>query len=233
MQRKDSTTPGPQSRRRRQKTRASAEIAAHAPAGGRGTPSGSLTITWGPKEICCPKCGAQEVHPDDVDLPPLDRRVLIRGRKFENEKGSWSQCLVCAGLYDLRGGKLIDTLESFVPERGWFCEEKEDLARPPDLPLVALAPIELPSMIITDGWADALKAQRFTARRRNDHPQIVGRGPSPHNAACDLFNQIHAADGGRTAAVRELLLDLATPRKITVAKVRPRASLDATPIPKE
>jgi hypothetical protein len=232
MQRKDSTTPGPvqQPRRSRRKARAparhppdaaSAEISAHALPGGPGTPSGGLTITWGPKEIFCPKCGAQEVHPDDVDLTAIDRRVLIRPRKFEDEKGWWSQCFICAHRYTWRDGKLTDTLESFVPEEGWFCEEKEDLERPPDIPLVALAPIELPSMIITDRWADALKAQRFTARRRNDHPQIVGRGPSPEDAACDLFNQIHAADGGWTAAVRELLFDLATPRKITLGVERP------------
>ena len=43
--------------------------------------------------IQCPKCGAEEMHPDG-------KRLLIRGYKVYSG-GAWrSQCLVCAGYYD-------------------------------------------------------------------------------------------------------------------------------------
>jgi hypothetical protein len=66
-------------------------------------------ITIVVKEVKCPKCGAEEMHPDG-------KHVLIRGFKvFHN--GKWrSQCLVCAGGYD----KDLNPVQEFDRNKGWF-----------------------------------------------------------------------------------------------------------------
>lgn len=70
----------------------------------------------------CPRCGASEEHPWD------EKAVLIRALKVFDEKGAWSQCLVCSGHYelcDLMGfydkQELVETPENHCGSRGWFC----------------------------------------------------------------------------------------------------------------
>jgi hypothetical protein len=60
----------------------------------------------------CPTCGCDEEHPTRTD------RILIRGCKVFDDRGCYSQCLVCAGYYnaDLTDAKGGD------PEKGWFVE---------------------------------------------------------------------------------------------------------------
>lgn len=61
----------------------------------------------------CPKCGATEDHPHDRT------KILIRACKLFDDKGAWSQCLVCSGFYDK---DLSETPENHNPEKGWFVE---------------------------------------------------------------------------------------------------------------
>jgi hypothetical protein len=69
--------------------------------------SDMFTITV--KEVTCPKCGAEEMHPNGEQL-------LIRGFKVYNN-GKWrSQCLVCSGAYD----KDLKMTNDHNPNKGWF-----------------------------------------------------------------------------------------------------------------
>lgn len=61
-------------------------------------------------EVKCPKCGAEEMHPDGDKL-------LIRGFKVHHDNHWWSQCLVCAGYYD---ADLNYTNDAGNPDGGWF-----------------------------------------------------------------------------------------------------------------
>jgi len=67
-------------------------------------------------ELCCPNCGAPEVHPTNYTM------ALVRFFKVYDADGtSWSQCLVCAGYYT----KFLTPLAEFMrpanwKERGWF-----------------------------------------------------------------------------------------------------------------
>ena len=62
----------------------------------------------------CPTCNAPEKHPYDSNS------ILVRGYKFTDEHGHWSQCLVCSGFYN------PDTLEPNAENhnrgKGWFVE---------------------------------------------------------------------------------------------------------------
>ena len=63
------------------------------------------------KEVVCPNCGAEEMHPDGDKL-------LIRGFKVCDSKGYWwSQCLVCSGYYD---SELNITPDNWDENKGWF-----------------------------------------------------------------------------------------------------------------
>ena len=69
------------------------------------------TITIIVKEVKCPKCGAEEMHPDG-------QHVLFRGFKVCDAKGHWwSQCLICSGCYDK---DLVAHQENHDPNKGWF-----------------------------------------------------------------------------------------------------------------
>jgi hypothetical protein len=69
------------------------------------------------KDVLCPKCGAGELNPKTAHLPPLDREVLIRAFKAQDDSGHWwSQCLVCAGFFDKDGNEL----QGGDKEKGWF-----------------------------------------------------------------------------------------------------------------
>ena len=64
------------------------------------------------KDLKCPMCGAEEMHPDGD-------KILIRGFKVQLRDGHWwSQCLVCSGYYDLF--TLEVTKENHDGEKGWF-----------------------------------------------------------------------------------------------------------------
>jgi hypothetical protein len=63
------------------------------------------------ESVQCPKCGAQEVHPDG-------KHLLIRAFKVSDEYGDYSQCLVCAGYYTKA---LVYDESAGDPEKGWFC----------------------------------------------------------------------------------------------------------------
>lgn len=66
--------------------------------------------------ITCPRCGAGElVNPD---APITEWHWQIRPNKVCDDKGWWSQCLVCAGYYDKPGGTY--THENGDPKKGWF-----------------------------------------------------------------------------------------------------------------
>lgn len=69
------------------------------------------------KECKCPKCGAEETHPEDAGKPILERRLLIRGFKVYHDNHWWSQCLVCSGFYDK---DLNSTPENNDGDKGWF-----------------------------------------------------------------------------------------------------------------
>jgi len=62
------------------------------------------------KELVCPNCGAHEMHPDGGKL-------LIRGKKVYRNGKWWSQCLVCAGYYDL---DLVYHENWGEEKEGWF-----------------------------------------------------------------------------------------------------------------
>ena len=65
--------------------------------------------------IQCPKCGAEEMHPDYYML-------LIRANKVYDDEGCWSQCLICAGYYERKDpkdpGYPIDKMARL--KGGWF-----------------------------------------------------------------------------------------------------------------
>jgi len=67
--------------------------------------------------VQCPKCGAEEMHPDG-------EKLLIRGFKVHDAGHWWSQCLVCAGYYnaDLTVKPIgKDGLNpDYDHEKGWF-----------------------------------------------------------------------------------------------------------------
>lgn len=67
----------------------------------------------------CPKCGAPECHPTNPDA------VLVRGTKVTTDKGTFSQCLVCASSWSQEGGydEKLEWSEPFVESKknaGWF-----------------------------------------------------------------------------------------------------------------
>lgn len=69
------------------------------------------------KDCVCPKCGAEEVHPADVEKPTMERRLVIRGFKVYHKKHWWSQCLRCSGFYD---ADLNETPDNHDGQKGWF-----------------------------------------------------------------------------------------------------------------
>jgi hypothetical protein len=62
-------------------------------------------------DLYCPKGHGPEIHPKD------ENKALIRAFKVFDEKGAWSQCLVCSGYYD---SKLNPTPEKHSDRKGWF-----------------------------------------------------------------------------------------------------------------
>jgi hypothetical protein len=56
-----------------------------------------------PVDVVCPHCGAHRWHPDDLDKPPLHRRVLIRADKVNIGEGWESECLVCGNWFVTAG----------------------------------------------------------------------------------------------------------------------------------
>jgi hypothetical protein len=77
--------------------------------------SNPLFASVKPGDLCCPKCGAPESHPNG-------KWILIRFFKVYDADGtSWSQCLVCAGYYT----RFLAVVPEFLrpknwQERGWF-----------------------------------------------------------------------------------------------------------------
>lgn len=59
----------------------------------------------------CPTCKSPEEHPTKSD------QILIRAFKVSDDKGDWSQCLVCSGYYTKN---LEVTAENHNPKKGWF-----------------------------------------------------------------------------------------------------------------
>lgn len=81
-----------------------------------------ITITV--RDVRCPRCGAGEIHPADINKPVLERRVLIRGFKVSDEHGRWwSECLVCSNFYD----ENLNVAESPTKKDGWFCDDTKPL----------------------------------------------------------------------------------------------------------
>ena len=64
------------------------------------------------KDVKCPQCGAQEMHPDG-------KHVLIRAYKVSDARGWWSECLVCSGHYD-KELNIIDGPHD-KSKSYWFC----------------------------------------------------------------------------------------------------------------
>jgi hypothetical protein len=64
------------------------------------------------REVKCPKCGAEEMHPNKA-------WVLIRGFKVHHSGKWWSQCLVCAGFYD-KELKPVGETQPWDRNLGWF-----------------------------------------------------------------------------------------------------------------
>lgn len=71
-----------------------------------------MKLTLASSELTCPSCGATEMHPTEDQL-------LIRGYKYSDKRGHWSQCLVCAGYYN-NIKELKETPENFAKDKGWF-----------------------------------------------------------------------------------------------------------------
>jgi hypothetical protein len=70
------------------------------------------------RDSWCPRCNAPEVDPEED-------RLFIRGYKVYDDKGAWSQCLVCAGYYSEvigRPGQLEFSEEDGDSSKGWFVE---------------------------------------------------------------------------------------------------------------
>jgi len=66
-------------------------------------------------EVKCPKCGAHEMHPNK-------NLLLLRVCKVLQKGAWWSQCLVCAGYYDV---DLNETPDSFDTLKGWFISGRQ------------------------------------------------------------------------------------------------------------
>ncbi len=72
-------------------------------------------------DLTCPKCGAPECDPRTTTptggyIKDVTRWV-IRPHKVSDEKGSWSECLRCAGVLD----ENFDVIEGATKTaNGWF-----------------------------------------------------------------------------------------------------------------
>lgn len=71
------------------------------------------------REVRCPRCGAGEIHPDYVDAPIMERKLLIRGFKVCTDNGWESECLVCSGFYDHQLRPRTTPREEWQTN-GWF-----------------------------------------------------------------------------------------------------------------
>jgi hypothetical protein len=75
-----------------------------------------MKIEYHPWELRCPRCKSPEVN-------PKTGKLFIRGFKVTDEKGHWSQCLVCSNYYAkpmIIGGSFIETPQNHQPKLGWF-----------------------------------------------------------------------------------------------------------------